>query len=92
MLLTGDAYVCRSELDCHLNGVCNSNGMCECDDPWTGVVCGNLNRGDLIYFNSYVIIILSGKANVDGAYGYKPNVSSWGGNSLLDENVGLYPD
>ena len=32
---------CTTELDCSLNGVCNA-GVCECDAPWKGPMCGVL--------------------------------------------------
>ena len=35
------ALGCTSNLDCSLNGVCES-GACACDTPWTGDVCGVL--------------------------------------------------
>jgi len=34
--------VCSADLDCSLNGVCTSAGVCACDRPWTGPVCGEL--------------------------------------------------
>lgn len=36
------AGVCTTDLDCSLNGVCVAGGVCECDAPWKGPVCGVL--------------------------------------------------
>ena len=33
---------CDSDLGCSLNGVCTSDGKCQCDKPWTGPSCGVL--------------------------------------------------
>jgi len=57
-------------LDCSLNGVC-SDGVCTCDLPWTGEHCDRIS----------VAPALPG-----GIYGYAPNVSSWGGNSVLGDD------
>eukprot|EP00729_Bicosta_minor_P002530 gene2530-9423_t len=49
-------------MDCSLNGQC-SGSSCVCDAGWVGPQCALLNLG---------------LAPPGGAYGYSPNVSSWG--------------
>ena len=58
--------------DCSLNGVCQPDGTCACDEPWSGDSCG-------------VIDVLP--AQPGSLYGYygSPNVSSWGGNAVRDD-------
>jgi len=66
---------CSNGDDCWTNGECVS-GKCVCDKGWTGSDCSLLDLG---------------KAIVGGAYGYSPNVSSWGGNEILiDGTYHLY--
>ncbi len=65
------ASSCESDLDCSLNGVCGSSKTCECDPAWKGDACELLS-------------LLPADASVKGgAYGYAPNVTSWGGNPVL---------
>jgi len=62
---------CETAIDCSLNGVC-SGRSCACDVPWTGSECGVLRRLP---------------AQPGGAYGFAPNVSSWGASILpADDN------
>jgi hypothetical protein len=42
VFVTSTALACTSDLDCSLNGVCSTVGVCECDKPWSGSVCGEL--------------------------------------------------
>merc|ERR1711908_36753 len=59
---------CARNKDCHLNGVCDhKSGACVCDAPWAGEQCQYLDAGS---------------ADPVGAYGWSPNVSSWGGAAL----------
>ena len=39
---TASYSVCKTDLDCSMNGVCSDVGVCECDAPWKGSVCGVL--------------------------------------------------
>jgi len=66
---------CSKESDCWYNGVCKS-GACVCDVGWMGESCTVLNLKP---------------APMEGAYGYSPNVSSWGGVPILiDGTYHLY--
>ena len=69
------ARPCTTDVDCSLNGVCNSSGMCVCDVPWAGRSCGELRR----------LPVQPG-----GAYGYAPNVSSWGASVLPADSGGMF--
>ena len=64
---------CRVADDCSLNGVCES-GTCACDIPWVGPTCGRFA----------VHPVDRSKSPGAAAYGYDPNVSSWGGSILPD--------
>jgi hypothetical protein len=59
---------CGSDLDCSLNGVCDtSSGVCQCGPSWTGECCTALN------FNPAQL----------NASGYRhPLTSTWGGNII----------
>eukprot|EP00045_Choanoeca_perplexa_P006899 m.60168 g.60168 ORF g.60168 m.60168 type:complete len:414 (+) comp13840_c0_seq3:275-1516(+) len=76
--LVAMATSCTSDLDCQLNGECNTAaGTCSCDKGWTGDDCGTLN--------------LNTTAHV--MYGYTPtsNTSCWGGGPpTYDESTGKY--
>eukprot|EP01043_Picozoa_sp_COSAG02_P040350 COSAG02_NODE_3259_length_7079_cov_30.942693_3_plen_381_part_00 len=56
------AATCTSDLGCSLNGEC-AGDSCTCFDGWHGDECELLSLGP---------------APLGGAYGYKPNSSSWG--------------
>ena len=67
----------KSDLACSLNGVVtnSTNRKCLCDTPWKGSACD----------------ILDIKPRPVGAlpsYGYSPNVTSWGGNIIANDNGG----
>jgi hypothetical protein len=61
---------CDSDLDCSLNGDCNSDGKCICDSAWTGPACAQLNLG---------------KAPTTPAL-YRDNTSTWGLSIIQDED------
>jgi len=62
---------CQSDLDCSLNGICNTGtGVCTCDNGWTGKCCSYLDFQP---------------AKVEGSYRH-PNTSTWGGNIIYANN------
>ena len=63
-------------LKCSLNGRLNSSNACECRTPWIGATCDKL---DLLPVNRSAH---PGAA----AYGWSPNVSSWGGSVLRGDD------
>merc|ERR1719174_2025986 len=68
------ADTCDTDIDCSLNGVCTGatgSRSCQCHVPWTGMQCG---------------ILQVGKADPGGAYGWSPNISSWGGNPVKGDD------
>ena len=67
LLVAGASGSCRSDDDCSLNGECQG-ALCACDPGWTGPACGLLDLAP---------------APVVGAYGFSPNVSSWGASVLF---------
>eukprot|EP01111_Echinosteliopsis_oligospora_P010797 TRINITY_DN341_c2_g1_i1.p1 TRINITY_DN341_c2_g1~~TRINITY_DN341_c2_g1_i1.p1 ORF type:complete len:377 (+),score=75.90 TRINITY_DN341_c2_g1_i1:240-1370(+) len=62
---------CDYDSECYYNGVCESNA-CVCDPGWTGNNCSEL---------------ILGKVQNTGAYGYSPNISSWGGDVIIVDDV-----
>ena len=58
---------CSTDTDCSLNGVC-TNQRCACDLPWGGESCG--------------VLLFFPLPRPSAAYGYQPNVTSWGGNAV----------
>jgi hypothetical protein len=62
--------ICVDELGCSLNGAC-SQGHCVCYPPWSGPTCGELDRLP---------------ATPKPAFGSDPNISSWGGNAVQDDD------
>ena len=54
---------------CNGNGVC-ADGVCKCDVPWFGPSCG---------------VLQTRSATTKAVFGMDPNVSSWGGSILSDE-------
>ena len=64
-----------SDLACSLNGVVQNN-TCKCDAPWKGSACSKLD-------------IVPKKKGSLPAYGFAPNVSSWGGNAIQND-AGTY--
>jgi hypothetical protein len=76
-LLVSGALSGPSDLACSLNGVKHgAGGKCICDKPWTGSNCAKLDI----------------KPKTKGAlpaYGFAPNVTSWGGN-VIRNDAGTY--
>ena len=67
------SQLCSSDLDCSLNGDCNTaSKTCSCDAPWSGPKC------DVLGFARGVAAV--------PAYGYGTPfaTTSWGGNALPD--------
>ena len=62
---------CASDIDCQLNGVCAA-GACVCDTGWIGRQCEQL---DLLPMPAVP------------AYGWSPNVTSWGGSPAKGDDV-----
>ena len=63
-------YPCTSNLDCSLNGQCDTKtGNCTCDAAWSGYHCGVLNVQP---------------ATQGAGYVRKNNISTWGGSVLVD--------
>lgn len=60
---------CSTNSECQYNGVCQAQ-TCSCDPGWKGSTCGELD-------------LLPSSFEGTGAYGFSPNVSSWGGAPLL---------
>eukprot|EP01052_Picozoa_sp_SAG31_P055205 SAG31_NODE_15115_length_770_cov_1.067064_1_plen_151_part_10 len=67
------AAAAHSDLACSLNGVLQ-DGKCACAKPWKGSVCAKLD------------IKTKKKSAAVPAYGYAPNVTSWGGNVIKNDN------
>eukprot|EP00039_Didymoeca_costata_P029648 m.25668 g.25668 ORF g.25668 m.25668 type:complete len:433 (+) comp7728_c0_seq2:22-1320(+) len=69
----------KSDIECNLNGVLQTSsspdvdGKCLCDVPWKGDNCSTLN-------------ILKHPNDYEPAYGFSPNVTSWGGNIILGDD------
>ena len=61
--------VCKTDLDCSLNGVCSPHGACSCDDGWIGSKCHQLDFLPVPVANGY---------DAEG------NTSSWGGRGVFD--------
>lgn len=76
LLKNDDEGNCASDIDCSLNGKCNS-GSCICDRPWTGDACGQLSFRPV---------------TMPQGYGMSPNKTTWGGNILTgdDQHFHLY--
>eukprot|EP01051_Picozoa_sp_SAG22_P001556 SAG22_NODE_62_length_23371_cov_84.500602_22_plen_225_part_00 len=72
---TPAAAACTSALGCSLNGECTAAGACRCDSGWHGAECELLSLGP---------------APPGGAYGYSPNISSWGAHVVRWPADGLY--
>jgi len=71
---------CSSDHDCSLNGECTAvhgnKQVCICDAPWTGDSCQTLA----------VLPVNSSTHPGAAAYGFAPNVSSWGGSILRGQD------
>jgi hypothetical protein len=53
-----------------------SGGTCKCHQGWTGSRCQYLKMG----------AVAASEEAFRPAYGFSPNVTSWGGNALKDDN------
>ena len=42
-LVIGAIEACQTDNDCSLNGLCNSQQVCDCDPSWSGDECEILN-------------------------------------------------
>ena len=67
-------WKCKSNIDCQLNGICESNGNCTCRNGWSGYRCQSLNLLPATKGTGYHIT----NDNNSG----KPT-SSWGGASYF---------
>ena len=70
-LLRVAAGPCSTDDNCSLNGVCTA-GVCACHTVWRGPSCATLAVGPAT-------------PPLAAAYGLAPNVSSWGGNAVVDD-------
>ena len=73
-LLTAAVRSCTNNLECSLNGEC-SRGRCNCSIGWRGEECELLDLTP---------------APPGGAYGYSPNISSWGAHVVRHPSDDLY--
>ena len=73
---------CDTDADCSLNGVCSHiSSSCVCDFPWHGSACGLLST----------LAVDASTHPYAAAYGFAPNVSSWGGSIVQgDDNEGFH--
>eukprot|EP01043_Picozoa_sp_COSAG02_P007506 COSAG02_NODE_225_length_28184_cov_16.570981_7_plen_435_part_00 len=74
----GGAVGCKTDEDCSLNGNCAAGGFCQCHSGWKGAACSLLDRRP------------AASESAAAVYGMHPNVTSWGGNVLLDNSTGLH--
>ena len=76
----GPLLRCASELDCGLNGVCNTtSGQCACDAPWMGSTCSVLDLLPVQPNTGYHAFDADGKPT-----------SSWGGSVVSDDRGGYF--
>ena len=69
---------CVEELDCGLNGLCNTtSGLCICDAPWIGPECSSLELLPVHPNTGYQNVTSDGKP-----------ISSWGGSVVGDDKGG----
>jgi hypothetical protein len=73
--LLGMSGACVTDEDCSLSGQCVATG-CHCNPGWAGENCSFLDRAPLASRERAAVM------------GYAPNVSSWGGNVVLDPVTG----
>ena len=67
---------CKTDEHCQLAGVCTA-GRCVCDPGWTDANCSALD----------LLPLATNDLASGGAYGYHPNVSSWGGLAVPIKNA-----
>jgi len=70
------ALACRTDDDCHLNGVCTTQSTCSCAPGWTGSTCAQLH-------------LLPAKPRPFAGY-EEADTASWGGSVLEDPSTGLF--
>ena len=68
--------VCKSDMDCSLNGECAADKTCSCDPPWTGKACSVLD--------------IAFPHNVSTSYVAPEGTSSWGMSVIRENKTGLY--
>ena len=68
------AAACNTDMDCSLNGKCSA-GACVCSKGWHGVECELLSLAP---------------APPGGAYGFSPNISSWGAHVVRVKSDDLF--
>ena len=73
---TTAAFSCKSDLDCSLNGKCETNHLCSCSAAWKGDRCSTLNFLPTTRDSGYRVM----NNNTLGG-----NLSSWGGGGWYDE-------
>jgi hypothetical protein len=73
-VLGSAAATCSSDLGCSLNGACTA-GSCACDPGWSGAECE---------------LLALAPSPPGGAYGYAPNISSWGAHVIRHPSDSLY--
>lgn len=79
LLLLSAAAACKVDEDCSLNGICSTaTATCSCNKGWKGESCALLNRQP------------QASRAAAAVYGMHPNVTSWGGNVLVDNSTGLH--
>eukprot|EP01084_Bolivina_argentea_P285539 489688_1 len=69
-------YDCSNDLDCSLNGICNTNKTCTCRTGWKGYHCELLNLLPATKGTGYNISEGTNNAHT----------SSWGGGVVIDDN------
>lgn len=75
LVSTARVYSCTNAESCSLNGHCNG-GVCVCTRGWRGNTCAELNL---------TTTLTTANRSAAAIYGFSPNVSSWGGNVVVDD-------
>ena len=67
---------CRSDMDCQLNGICDTQQhVCKCDTGWKGGVCGDLD----LFPGAVAYGCPPESVDPDPRSVHSCNVTSWGG-------------
>ena len=69
-VVSSTAYMCMSDDDCELNGVCSVQMVCECDPGWKGDACSELDLLPAAFNTGYNLTA--------------QGTSSWGGKVVRD--------